>query len=960
MAVVLPLVVRSYITESSGVLSSSLAGDYITSGVTVDLQGLTANSQGVPPVLTINLATGTGGTHTTQVVINGTEEFTASPSGPLSNSGLNITTNDPSGTALVIGSGGTLSSDGSLSVAANGNITSAGGTMVADTMTISTTNGGSVGSLSVPVYTAPHTSGGTVNMTVNTAGSVYVYNTGSLNLGQSTGDTFVVQVVNGNLSTSGTITGNNITLDPRGGFGGGGHGGFGGWGGGHTNKAITLGADVIGNDSVTLVADLAGDIEQTAGTISTPDLSIISGSGNVGSTSASIQTNASYLNVNTTGNVYVNDTGAVALDDTTSSGNTFNLTAAGTITVNYSVTATNLLLQATANNGGIALNAGVTGSTSATLTANGSGSITQTAGTITSGALALSTGTGNIGTDPTAGGAAINTAVSGTLSANTSTTGSGTVFIVQSGGVTLNNSTAGGNFSLTVTGSGSTTVNSITTGNGSITVDTSSTSSALNVAPGATVYANEGNITLENDNTTSGTIAIGSGAVVSANTAGSVLGNVYIVLGAAPAIPVAGMTPPNTVANPTYGGTIYFGTNGISDTTPTNYVNANGGTVVFNTGSAAGSNISLGGGATVDANAAPVTPGGPLNSLDLTNPSVTNLIDTLIVEYPALISGSLTLNSSGVATGGAITIAPGILAHILVGENIPANVTVDLSGFTSGNPMRFLLTSASYTTQAIISGTVDFTGGGTGVENILSNQAGPVLLINNIGLLSSDGGLTMTANGDMSINGAVTAATSLTLQTTGNNGNIMIGANLAGPTSVTLVTQGSGNITRTATLATTGIVSGGVASFSTGTGSIGTSKSNILTTVTTLQAHTGGSGNAFFTQNGAVNLGLSNVAGQLQLLANNTITTTGAVTAGLLTLKTTANNGNIVIGTNVTGTTGAYLTTQGTGVMTVNAGCTLASISGPTFVTAYDVNITGNIDSKGKRRSCSRIQIWKI
>ena len=129
----------------------------------------------------------------------------------------------------------------------------------------------------------------------------------------------------------------------------------------------------------------------------------------------------------------------------------------------------------------------------------------------------------------------------------------------------------------------------------------------------------------------------------------------------------------------------------------------------------------------------------------------------------------------------------------------------------------------------------------------------------------------------------------------------------------------------------------------TGTGYAGTSNANLLTQAGTLTANVGG--NVYVTNNGAVNLGASTVGGILQLNANNNITGTGTVLAGNLYLTTTANNGNIVIASNVTGTGVDYLTTQGTGTVSVNAGYTAASTNSITYITAYDLNILGNIDS---------------
>lgn len=60
------------------------------------------------------------------------------------------------------------------------------------------------------------------------------------------------------------------------------------------------------------------------------------------------------------------------------------------------------------------------------------------------------------------------------------------------------------------------------------------------------------------------------------------------------------------------------------------------------------------------------------------------------------------------------------------------------------------------------------------VETINSNQAGPVLIVKSTGQLTSDGYLTILSNGSVALNGKVSAAMNLTVQTTANNGSIFL------------------------------------------------------------------------------------------------------------------------------------------------------------------------------------------
>ena len=118
------------------------------------------------------------------------------------------------------------------------------------------------------------------------------------------------------------------------------------------------------------IAQAASTSISTAGT-----LTLFSGSGTIGVSGASILTNAPNLIANTTGNVYVSDSAATTIAGA-STGAIFSLTdtasSGGSITVGSSntMTASGALTLQAGTNGGIAVNANLTGS-SVTLNANG-------------------------------------------------------------------------------------------------------------------------------------------------------------------------------------------------------------------------------------------------------------------------------------------------------------------------------------------------------------------------------------------------------------------------------------------------------------------------------------------------------------------------------------------------------------------------------------------------------------
>ena len=405
------------------------------------------------------------------------------------------------------------------------------------------------------------------------------------------------------------------------------------------------------------------------------------------------------------------------------------------------------------SDGSLTLNANGDMQVSGTIIAGGNLLLSNTVGNITNTATGVIKTTGTSTLTVQVAGSLINngsvTAPSGNVSVSSSgalsVSGSGTMSVASSGLVSLSGtsvsaaqgtfvgqvagSASNGSFNLTAT-SGNLTVAGITSNNGSIYVDLTAAGSTLAVAANAIETATEGNLTLENDGTASSAgISIGSGAQITATTTGNTLGHVYVTMGAVPDFGVLNATPANVTVNDTNGGLVYFGSADITGNGSNNVINTSGSTVVFNTNTFDSSHITLGGNATITADAAPLGPFGPLSSLDLTQQSVTSLIQSMI-QTGQQITGTLQVNSSGVATGGNIVIAPEALAQILTAENIPSGVTVTMNGFTPANLINIWLTSTSTTSQVLIYGVEQFTAG-SGVVNISSQQPAPVLQINN-------------------------------------------------------------------------------------------------------------------------------------------------------------------------------------------------------------------------------------
>jgi hypothetical protein len=371
----------------------------------------------------------------------------------------------------------------------------------------------------------------------------------------------------------------------------------------------------------------------------------ISGSGSAQATTVNLTTGSGNIGTNfatpfavQAATVVPTSTGVVSITDN----QTMTLTGSG-------ISAASSIFLGTTNNGSILVHGqvGNDATGAVTLNANGTGSITANQD-IHGGLLSLISGTGNIGTlnagalpvvstnftSNTSGAGFSNiidtqtfTSVSvGVSSAGSSYTLSfagpgpltltnvsvagGPIFVADSGNIFLGNLSASSNITvftqsflgapvgnITVTGSlqaGTAPLNA-----GFINLDAlknaSSTSliSTISTIGGAQLVAENGKITLEQDNTTQGQIQIGADTVI--DTLGASGGAVNIVFGPVPTSPIQGSTPAHVTINHPGGGTAFFGSNGITIASGGNAtLTLNGSNIVFNTGALPASAIVLG------------------------------------------------------------------------------------------------------------------------------------------------------------------------------------------------------------------------------------------------------------------------------------------------------------------------------------------------------------------------------
>lgn len=174
-----------------------------------------------------------------------------------------------------------------------------------------------------------------VNVSVNTItagpyGDAYINNVGgALSIGNSSPAGVFFVVSNGPITTTGPVSGTQVVLQTAAG----------------SNAGINVGGNISGKfafgSSVTLLADGAGSIIQTAGVISGPTVKLITGGGNIGSSGTPIATAADALGINIStafnGNAFVSNNRPVNLLDS-QAGSSLVLTNIGNVTVNHLAT----------------------------------------------------------------------------------------------------------------------------------------------------------------------------------------------------------------------------------------------------------------------------------------------------------------------------------------------------------------------------------------------------------------------------------------------------------------------------------------------------------------------------------------------------------------------------------------------------------------------------------------------
>jgi hypothetical protein len=490
---------------------------------------------------------------------------------------------------------------------------------------------------------------------------------------------------------------------------------------GSTKTAVILEAAGSGNITATKssytvtgssveVATNTGSIVGAGGTgqlaVSTPMLQILSGDNaalldKIAITSIPVAQATNNLTIVDSRNITAGSTLTASTITLTSSGIVSNGTsplniATGTLTISGTASF-NLLNQSasalTVNGQPLTIK-----SKAITLTNGGDIDVAGVLGS-TSGIVSLTSTAGNVLTD-----------VGGLISAKTltlNTASGGAVGATGAGALNVNAITLNANantFINVAENAATTTLGTLLANNGSVTINTAGvtakviqTLAATTKIPGASITANDGTITIQNNNVTKGSIVIGKGSQIA--TEGVSGGNVYIVMGAVPTPPfTAGPTPVGVSLNTTTPPSFFFGTNGITvagtkPTAPTiSLVSTGGGQVIFNTGSLKATAIKINGNTAASPTkitADPPAVGGALTSNDLTTPAT-----TIIVPNGALstaqnpVQQALSANSNtGFSSGELISAGSANLSQApdnrLSYSQLPASATPGLAAYAN-------------------------------------------------------------------------------------------------------------------------------------------------------------------------------------------------------------------------------------------------------------------------------------
>jgi YVTN family beta-propeller protein len=572
-----------------------------------------------------------------------------------------------SGSSIILGASIAVGSTGTVALTATGatgQIAVSNNSVSISAGTVSlTTAKGNIGSSTLPVVTVTPSAATNLDLNLTSNGQAFVSNIGNVQTGSNAfNGTALTLNANGSITTTGTINSKSVTINANGG-------------------GLTVDPNIGQAGATVSLSGSSGVFSSTfmgTSAITGNTVKLVSGAANIGTSTLSIPTNATTLTLqNLSGNAFINNTGTGALSLLSAgSFGTYQVATGGNLTVASGISATSpTLIAGTAGNGSIFVAAGMVVGTGAsgsvdTITANGTGTITNTNNSGFIGVTVnLNTDKGNIGTSSVpalfiALDVNVSTAQSSGASANLINVGKGDPLSITGavggsltlstegssltiGSISLGPTTgtgAGNNLTLIQQSTGSTSASdisltgSINVNGGNINIVQGSpggsfaTTGAISTTAGSislvqegigamtingNVTANGGSILIQNTNTATGTIGLGTTnpsttiqTSVSSTGTPTSTGNISVVIGKLPVQAVnGGQTnfPSGVTVTPSGGANAFAGPNKgaivAGGTSPGVTLNAAGRDIVFSSPTAADT-ITLGNGLTIKASGA--------------------------------------------------------------------------------------------------------------------------------------------------------------------------------------------------------------------------------------------------------------------------------------------------------------------------------------------------------------------
>jgi hypothetical protein len=848
-----------------------------------------------------------------------------------------------------------VATTGQFLATADGSLT-AEGTITAGTTVDLSTNSGSDGAITLDESVL---GGGTVTISADGTGNFTLAAAKSVTSGGNPINIFANDVIFGGVGSAIDALGSQVTLSPN---GDGKSIEVAGAGGATFNVSsaelanIRAGILQIGDTDFDGGFTVAGGIDVTgAGPFGVYNLQFYNG-GNYTAVGQSILTGIWTLDVTALGTV---NTGTV----TGTTGNIL-ITAGDTLTVSgdlFSGGGSVLQLITNDNNGAIALDANVTAGLIATITADGSGDISQTATkSVTAPTLNISSGSGVIGSNQSIDFTSDFFQANSSGDVNLNSIGT---TLLQFDGVS-----SGANFTLTTAGDVQTSGENITATD-ELTITTTANNGYIVFTGASGTISGTNGVFLTTDGT--GLMGVGDGLTVS-STAGPIVitannvdlqptgfvnaGNGQVTLrpNGVKSIEVAGAGAATFNLSTAEMANITAGTLQVGTTTQAGGFTVAGGIDVSGAGPAGVYNLVFENGGSYTGTGFTIT----LGSKDLT---VTALGTANTGTVTSSAGGDITFTAGGLLTvdGDLTTTGAGVTslstslgsgASIALDNNVGGGAITNVDADGAGNITQAASKLVSGTSVNLTSGSGDIGGVGTEIQTQATNLTVNTFMLGeayvnnaasgiNLGL-SNGNTLVVTAGGTITTT-ALVSGDFITLEAnSGSGGGITLGDDVDGSDSVTLNADGAGNIDGNGNNILTTTLD-----MNSGSGNIGTALDPILTNADFVTTSTTGEVHVVIT--GSTQIGPAD-GSVLSFSATDGITTGGAIVAtDTLTIKTTANDGSITISNDASGVNGVTIQTNGTGNFTVDSAATVSSSAADVSIEANDVDLSAGFVTAG-------------